>query len=190
MIRLAMPRSSALNVPNALCLVRIALTPLLVALLTVRSGPYIWAAAAIFLAAAITDVLDGRIARTTGQVSTLGILLDPVADKLLVAAALFWLVYVGRVPAWMAVLIVGREIAVTGLRAVAAAQGLIISASDFGKAKMVAQVTAITILLVATSPVALAFGLVALVLALVLALGSGADYLWKFMVRITHGRQG
>ncbi len=136
-----------MNLPNALSLVRIFLVPVLVVFLIVVPRPYNLTAAVVFLAAVLTDWLDGRIARSMRQVTTLGKLLDPVADKLLISASLISLVQVGRVPAWMAVLIVGREIAVTGLRAIAAAQGVIIVASDFGKAKMVAQVLAVTLLI-------------------------------------------
>jgi CDP-diacylglycerol---glycerol-3-phosphate 3-phosphatidyltransferase len=185
-----MARPNVLNLPNVLCLVRILLAPFLIVLLIARSGPYTLAAAALFLGAAVTDWLDGRIARRTGQVSVVGQLLDPVADKLLVTAALFALVQVDRVPAWMAVLIVGREIAVTGLRTVAATQGLIIAASEFGKVKMVAEVVAITLLILATSPAVWIAGMVALSVALVLALGSGVDYFWRFLVRVVHGREG
>jgi CDP-diacylglycerol---glycerol-3-phosphate 3-phosphatidyltransferase len=185
-----MQRSKNVNLPNALSLARIVLAPLLIVLLIARSGPYTMAGAILFLAAAVTDWLDGRIARTTGQVSTMGQLLDPVADKLLITAALFALVQVGRVPAWMAVLVVGRELAVTGLRAFAAAQGVIIVASDFGKAKMVAQVVAVTLLIVAPSPAVRTLGIAALAVALALALGSGADYFWKFLARAWSGREG
>jgi CDP-diacylglycerol--glycerol-3-phosphate 3-phosphatidyltransferase len=179
-----------LNLPNALSLVRIVLAPFLMALLIARSGPYTYAAASLFLAAALTDWLDGRIARTTNRVSTLGQLLDPVADKLLIAAALIALVQVDKAPAWMVVLIVGREIAVTGLRAIAAAQGVIIVASEFGKAKMVAEVVAVSLLILAATPLVRTAGVVALAVALALALGSGLDYFWRFVARTLQGREG
>ena len=179
-----------MNLPNALSLVRIVLAPFLMALLIARSGPYTYAAAGLFLAAALTDWLDGRIARTTNRVSTLGQLLDPVADKLLIAAALIALVQVEKAPAWMVVLIVGREIAVTGLRAIAAAQGVIIVASEFGKAKMVAEVVAVILLILGATPLVRTAGLVALAVALVLALGSGLDYFWRFVARTFQGREG
>ena len=179
-----------MNLPNALSLVRIVLAPFLMALLIARSGPYTYAAAGLFLAAALTDWLDGRIARTTNRVSTLGQLLDPVADKLLIAAALIALVQVEKAPAWMVVLIVGREIAVTGLRAIAAAQGVIIVASEFGKAKMVAEVVAVILLILGATPLVRTAGLVALAVALVLALGSGLDYFWRFVARTFQGRAG
>ena len=179
-----------MNLPNTLSLFRIVLAPFLMALLIAKSGPYTYAAAGLFLAAALTDWLDGRIARTTNRVSTLGKLLDPVADKLLIAAALIALVQVEKAPAWMVVLIVGREIAVTGLRAIAATQGVIIVASEFGKAKMVAEVVAVILLILGATPLVRTAGLVALALALVLALGSGLDYFWRFLARTFQGREG
>ena len=107
-----------------------------------------WLALAIFLVAAATDLLDGYLARRWGQVTTIGTLLDPIADKLLISSALISLVQVNAVPGWMVILIVGREFAISGLRSIAAAEGYTIRASDLGKTKMVAQVTAISFLLV------------------------------------------
>jgi len=107
-----------------------------------------WLALAIFLVAAVTDLLDGYLARKWGQVTTIGTLLDPIADKLLISAALISLVQVHAVPGWMVILIVGREFAISGLRSIAAAEGYTIKASDLGKTKMVAQVTAISFLLI------------------------------------------
>ena len=104
-------------------------------------------AAAIFLAASMTDLLDGYLARKRGQVTTLGTLLDPVADKLLISSAFISLVQLQVVPAWMVVIIVGREFAVTGLRSIASAQGFTIDASELGKMKMVTQVATITLLI-------------------------------------------
>jgi CDP-diacylglycerol--glycerol-3-phosphate 3-phosphatidyltransferase len=146
-----------MNLPNALTIARIFFVPLLVAVLvaenvTVRVGGITitneWLALAIFLIAAATDLLDGYLARRWGQVTTIGTLLDPIADKLLISAALISLVQVSAVPAWMVILIVGREFAISGLRSIAAAEGYTIKASDMGKTKMVAQVTAISFLLV------------------------------------------
>jgi len=146
-----------MNLPNALTIARIFFVPLLVAALveenvTVHAfGVTItheWLALAIFLVAAITDLLDGYLARKWGQVTTIGTLLDPIADKLLISAALISLVQVHAVPGWMVILIVGREFAISGLRSIAAAEGYTIKASDLGKTKMVAQVTAISFLLI------------------------------------------
>src|SRR6266545_6845718 len=104
-------------------------------------------ALAILLVAAGTDLLDGFLARRWGQITTIGTLLDPIADKLLISAALISLVQVHAAPAWMVVLIVGREFAVSGLRGIAAAEGYTIKASELGKTKMIAQVVAISVLL-------------------------------------------
>src|SRR5713101_10186284 len=145
-----------MNLPNSLTIARIFFVPLLVAVLVAESvsirilGVTItneWLALAIFLVAAATDLLDGYLARRWGQVTTIGTLLDPIADKLLISAALISLVQVRAAPAWMVILIVGREFAVTGLRSIAAAEGYTIKASELGKTKMIAQVVAISFLL-------------------------------------------
>ena len=146
-----------MNVPNLLTLLRIFFVPLLVAVLLQEDltveihGVTItneFLALAIFLAAAATDLLDGHLARRLGQVTTVGTLLDPIADKLLISAALISCVQVQLLPAWMAIIIIGREFAVTGLRGIAAAEGYTIKASELGKTKMVTQVVAISLLLV------------------------------------------
>jgi CDP-diacylglycerol--glycerol-3-phosphate 3-phosphatidyltransferase len=146
-----------MNLPNLLTLLRIFFVPLLVAALvqedlSVRAGGIEvtneFLALAIFLTAAATDLLDGYLARRWGQVTTVGTLLDPIADKLLISAALISLVQVGAVPGWMAILIIGREFAVTGLRSIAAAEGYTIKASDLGKTKMVFQVMAISLVMI------------------------------------------
>lgn len=145
-----------MNVPNALTLLRIFFVPLLVAALvqetrTVRLGGYEFStelfALTVFLCAASTDLLDGYLARRWKQITTVGTLLDPIADKLLVSSALIALVQVGIVPAWITILIVGREFAISGLRSIAAAEGYVMKASDFGKIKLVTQVIAISMLL-------------------------------------------
>jgi CDP-diacylglycerol--glycerol-3-phosphate 3-phosphatidyltransferase len=143
-----------MNLPNALTILRIFFVPLLVAALVQEKYPGLqlawltvpqeWLALAIFLAAAATDLLDGYLARRWKQVTTIGTLLDPIADKLLVSAALISLVQVRVLPGWMAILIIGREFAVSGLRSIAAAEGYTIRANDLGKTKMLAQVVAIS----------------------------------------------
>src|SRR5438067_12600861 len=126
-----------MNLPNALTILRIFFVPLLVAALVqengaVRIGSVLftkeWLALAIFLTAAGTDLLDGYLARRWKQVTTIGTLLDPIADKLLISAALISLVQVRALPGWMAILIIGREFAVSGLRSIAAAEGYTIRA--------------------------------------------------------------
>jgi CDP-diacylglycerol---glycerol-3-phosphate 3-phosphatidyltransferase len=173
------------NLPNTLTLVRIFLVPFLVVFLIANAEPRNYPAAAIFIAAVLTDWLDGRIARSRRQVTTLGQLLDPIADKLLIAAALISLVEIGRVPAWVATIIVGRDIAITGLRGIAAAQGLIIAASQLGKYKMGAEVVAVIFLILdpGTSRlpgVPLSVGGLAVGGAVVLSVVSGIDYFARF----------
>src|SRR5450631_2550514 len=147
-----------MNIPNALTILRIFFVPLLVAALVQETvwfqvdGVRVtndWLSLAIFLVAAGTDLLDGYLARRWRQVTTIGTLLDPIADKLLVSAALISLVQVRVLPGWMAVLIIGREFAVSGLRSIAAVEGYIIKASDLGKTKMFSQVVAISCMLLA-----------------------------------------
>ena len=133
------------NLPNSLTLFRIFLVPILVViLLTKFEGKELWGVA-VFLVAALTDVLDGWIARRRGQVTHLGMLLDPLADKLLVSAAFISLVEEHIAPAWMVVIIIGREFAVMGLRSVASTQQIVIAASMWGKGKMLSQVIAISL---------------------------------------------
>ena len=145
-----------MNLPNALTLSRIFVVPLLVAvLLTPFSEDWLGVprhllAASLFLIAAFTDYLDGHIARRRQQVSRLGQLLDPIADKLLISAALISLVENRLAPAWAVVIIIGRELAVSGLRSIAAADGLVIAASRMGKFKMAAQVSAIAMLILSS----------------------------------------
>ena len=174
-----------LNLPNKLTLARIFLVPFIIVFLIAGEKVPNYTAGAIFLAAVLTDWLDGRIARSTKQVTTLGKLLDPIADKLLISTALISLVQVGRAPAWMVVLIVGRELAIMGLRTIAASQSIIIHASDFGKYKMLAEVAAVTLLILDWPPrVAILaippFGLLCLWAAMVLSIFSGVDYFLKF----------
>jgi CDP-diacylglycerol--glycerol-3-phosphate 3-phosphatidyltransferase len=137
-----------MNLPNALTIGRIFLVPVVVAVLLtkeVRTWAISWAflGASLFLAAALTDLLDGYLARRRKQVTTLGRLLDPIADKLLISAALISLVQLGIAPAWMVVIIIGREFAVSGLRSIAAHEGFSIAVSTLGKGKMVTQVAAV-----------------------------------------------
>ena len=175
-----------MNLAIQLTLVRILLVPLVVVFLISTEWIHSLLAAVLFAAAATTDWLDGLIARRRRQETTLGKLLDPVADKLLVAAALISLVQVGRVGAWIVVLIIGREFAVTGLRGIAAAQGLVISASDLAKYKTAFQYVAVTLLILEKNvPLALEAEYLylsrgALGAALILTVVSGIDYFIRF----------
>ena len=177
------PLSSQLNWPNKITLVRIFLVPLLLVFLISPAGWHPVIAATIFLVAAFTDWLDGHVARSTNQITRLGQLLDPIADKLLVTAALVSLVGRQQVPAWMVVIIICRELAVTGLRAMAADQHIIIAADVFGKYKMVCFIIA-ALLLMLNLPTLDVPGLIILSLGTALSVISGIDYLRKYLVKI------
>jgi len=135
------------NVPNSLTLLRIVMAPLLVVvLLTEFPDKEIWGLV-IFLIAALTDALDGMIARRTNRITVTGAMLDPIADKLLMSAAFISLVELGLAPAWMVTIIVGREFAVTGLRFIALERNVPISANAWGKAKTTTQIIAVSLLI-------------------------------------------
>jgi CDP-diacylglycerol---glycerol-3-phosphate 3-phosphatidyltransferase len=168
-----------LNLPNLLTGIRLACIPVLVGLFYVPIEYHQWLAALTFLIASATDLLDGYVARRREQITNLGKLLDPVADKLLVMAALLLLVEAGKLWAWVAILIIGREIAVTGLRAMASARGTVMAAEGLGKFKMLFQVIGITFLFLSDPHVhgsLWMIGTVALALAVLLALISGGQY--------------
>jgi CDP-diacylglycerol--glycerol-3-phosphate 3-phosphatidyltransferase len=178
-----------MNLPNALTVGRIFLVPLLVVvLLTKFEGRLILGmrkelvGAAIFGIASLTDVLDGYLARRRKQITTLGQLMDPLADKLLITAALVSLVQMDLAPAWMVAVILGREFAVTLLRSIAYARGMVIPASNLGKIKMIAEVVAVLLLILGGEQLREFFiaGTIALWIALVSATISGVDYYRKF----------
>ncbi len=170
-----------MNFPNTLTLFRIFLIPLLVVVLLTRGqNSELWGVA-ILLGAAMTDWLDGYWARTRRQITTLGVLLDPIADKLLISAAFISLVQLDLAPAWMVVIIIGREIAVQGLRIIATAEGFTVAVSDLGKLKMVLQVCAAAILIPAHRfPELLPAGTLALWLVMLSALVSAVRYFAEF----------
>ncbi len=171
-----------INLPTKITLLRILLVPFLLAFLIAPSRLNALVAALIFGAAALTDWLDGHLARSTHQITTLGKLLDPIADKILLAAGLIPLVGLERVPAWMAAIMLIREFAVSGLREIAAAEQVIIPASSMAKAKTFLQILAILFLILHYQTWPLTFhtvGLALLTLSLILSLVSGVDYYQK-----------
>ena len=169
------------NLPNALTLLRIFLVPFLVVVLLTKFTGREYAGLAIFLVAAITDFFDGYIARKRNQMTRLGALLDPIADKLLISGAFISLVELQYAKAWMVVIIIGREFAVTGLRAIAAQQGVTIAASPLGKGKMISQVVAISLLILGHELGEFLFiGNLALWVVMLFALASAVDYFVKF----------
>jgi CDP-diacylglycerol--glycerol-3-phosphate 3-phosphatidyltransferase len=182
------------NLPNSLTLVRMFLVPLLVVvLLTEFESPRILGVsrallgAAIFGLASITDWLDGYLARRRRQVTWLGQVLDPIADKLLTSAAFVSLVQLDLAPAWMVALIIGREFAITGLRSLAYTKGITIPASRLGKIKMASQVTAILLLILGWGPMPwlAPLGQVALWVVMVAAVVSAVDYYRRFVTLTT-----
>jgi CDP-diacylglycerol--glycerol-3-phosphate 3-phosphatidyltransferase len=183
-----------MNLPNLLTLLRIFFVPLLVAAL-LSEDLFHWLSAfgipkelfglAVFLAAAATDLIDGYLARRWGQITTVGTLLDPIADKLLVSSALVALVQIDRVSAWVVILIIGREFAVSGLRSIASAAGFTIEASDLGKTKMASQVTAIALVIGGIHwPALAAFGGWAMWAVVAFGMVSAADYFRKFWYKV------
>jgi CDP-diacylglycerol--glycerol-3-phosphate 3-phosphatidyltransferase len=172
-----------LNLPNLLTLLRILLVPVLVVALGTEAEGGQEIAAAVFVIASLTDGLDGYIARSRQSITTFGKVMDPVADKLLIAAALITLVSLDRLDAWVAMLIIAREFAVSGLRIAAGQQGVVIPASALGKVKTIVQSAAV-LALIAASNVDAAW-VQALVYAMVLTtIVSGADYFLNFRRRI------
>jgi CDP-diacylglycerol--glycerol-3-phosphate 3-phosphatidyltransferase len=175
-----------LNLPNSLTLLRIFLVPFLVVVLLTKFDGRETVGLLIFLVATATDFLDGWLARRRGQITTFGTLLDPIADKLLISAVFISLVELGLAPAWMVVVIVGREFAVSGLRAIASGQGIVIPASGWGKAKMLSQVLAASLLILALRhEMFIVPGKVALWLVVIVALASGTQYFLRFLQRVT-----
>lgn len=179
--------AKVLNLPNILSLVRVFLAPLVLLFLSVRiSGtvpflgflekdPPAWGdvlAGVVFVIAALTDSLDGYIARKRRLVTTLGKFIDPLADKVLVIAAMIALVELHRIPAWIVLVIITREFVVTGLRLVAAAEGVVIAASKGGKLKTVFQIVALTMLILKIPG-----GMILMWIAMVLTVWSGMEYL-------------
>lgn len=177
-----------MNLPNALTLSRIFLVPLLLVVLLTGRFPErdLWGFV-VFMAAALTDYFDGYLARKRLQITTLGILLDPIADKLLISAAFISLVDLKLAPAWMVVVIIGREFAVSGLRSIASAEGFNIDASTLGKYKMFTQVACVSCLIVGNRyPETFIFrtGQLLLWLVVVLAIVSMAQYFQRFWSQV------
>ena len=208
------------NIPNTLTLLRIFLVPLLVVVLLTPPWTTAWlkhqleegsslqwlvglsewlstwreiVAVVIFLVAAATDWLDGFLARRRGKVTTLGKLLDPIADKILTVSAFISLVELRVAPAWMVVVIVGREFAVSGMRSIAATRGIVIDASPWGKLKTVTQVVAITLLILTNTLERWVrfgnLGKAALWIVMIIAIYSMVEYFARFAKSVDLGRE-
>jgi CDP-diacylglycerol--glycerol-3-phosphate 3-phosphatidyltransferase len=176
-----------LNVPNFLTVLRILLVPVIVVALLAETPNGDTLAAVVFAVAAFTDGLDGYIARSRGSVTTFGKLMDPIADKLLIIAPLVLLVSVDRIAAWVAMVIIAREFAVTALRMVAAERGVVIAAGPLGKLKTILQVAAIFALIAVQSSPAWVDLLVYLAVAVTVV--SGADYFFGLRKRLEDERR-
>jgi CDP-diacylglycerol---glycerol-3-phosphate 3-phosphatidyltransferase len=176
-----------LNLPNALTLLRILAVPVVVVALLGETPDGDELAAAVFALAALTDGLDGYFARSRGSVTTFGKLMDPIADKLLIVAALVSLVSLDRLAPWVAMVIIAREFAVTVMRVIAAERGIVIAASWLGKAKTVLQIAAVIALIAANPAPAWVDGLVYLAVAATVI--SGADYFFGLRRRIEAERE-
>ncbi len=178
------------NAPNILTAFRIALVPVLIVFLLSSFRGHEWMALGVFLLAMLTDTVDGVLARRTNAVTELGQLLDPIADKLIMTAAFICLVGTGHVPAWVAVIIIGRELAVTGFRAIAASKGIIIPASWPGKVKVQLETVAIALLIPGRVILGQWFIIpqIVLGLAVVAALYSAGLYFVRYGPRLVGGK--
>jgi len=175
-----------MNVPNFLTLVRIALVPVLILFLLSAFRGHEFAALSVFLVASLTDTVDGFLARRNNKITTLGQLLDPIADKILITSAIICLVQSRAIAAWMAIIIIGREIAVTGLRAIAASKGVVIPASWPGKIKMTLETITISFLILGKGILGKLsiVGDIGLWLVLASAVYSAGDYFIKYGPRL------
>jgi len=180
-------RQKILNLPNGVTIIRIVAIPIILLLLFTSGQAYKVITALLFLFVAGTDTLDGYLARRRGMVTTLGKFLDPLADKLLIVTALIALIPARGIPFWMVIVIVGREIAVTGLRGIAVSQDMVISASPLGKYKTVFEVASIFFLIFDGNLFPIDFyqvGIVFLWVAMGMAIISAVDYFNKFLKSI------
>lgn len=171
-----------MNLANKITLIRVLLVPIFMVVLYLDYTYATYIAAAIFAIAALTDTLDGYIARSRNLVTNFGKFVDPLADKVLVAAALISLVEFGKVPAWVVIIIITREFTITGFRILAASEGVTIAASSLGKIKTVTQLVAIISILINNFPFNLInfpFDMVMLYISLFFTVLSGIDYLYK-----------
>lgn len=163
-----------MNLANKITILRIILVPVFLFFIAIKIPYGTQLATLVFIIAALTDTLDGYIARSRNQVTKFGKFLDPLADKLIVTAALISLVELEQLSTWLVMIIIAREFAITGLRAVAASEGIVIAASNWGKAKTVTQIIAIIAALMN-----IPYNNILIILAVVITIISGIDYIYK-----------
>jgi len=182
-----------INLPNAISILRLCMIPVLFLLLLDPGLVMSLALAALFIVAALTDLLDGYIARRYQITTTMGKLLDPIADKLVVNTAMILMIPIGRIPAWIVAMIVIRDFAVDGMRSIASLEGVVIEASLLGKRKTLCQIHAVSALMIhyplfGFGPNAHAVGMVILYIALFMTVISGVDYFLKFYQQVIKKR--
>ncbi len=178
-----------MNLPNKLTLLRVIMIPFFVVCLLWDQGQnqtMRWIAALIFIAASLTDMLDGKIARKYNLVTNFGKFMDPLADKLLVCSALICLIELGQIPAWMVIVIIAREFIISGFRLIASDNGVVIAASYWGKFKTTFQMLAVILLIFDLKPLQTIADLCVWA-ALILTVVSLADYIWKNRGILTEG---
>jgi len=163
-----------MNSPNKLCFFRLFLVPMVLLVLYSEINYSVYIATVIFIIAAITDVLDGYIARSRKLITDFGKFIDPLVDKILVVSVLVYLVYIQTIPDWMVIIIIAREFAVSGFRIISASRGIVVAASKLGKFKTQSQIIAVIFALLE-----LPFYLWIILFAVILTVISGADYIWK-----------
>lgn len=171
-----------MNIANKITLLRIVMIPIFMILMLVKFPFHMEVALAVFLIAALTDKLDGHLARKYNLITDFGKFMDPLADKLLVTGAFVILIQLGRIDAWIVFIILAREFAITGLRSIASAQNIVIAASNFGKLKTVSQIVAICILMLNNFPFSLLnlpVDIIAIYTTLIITILSGLDYFSK-----------
>lgn len=171
-----------MNIANKITMLRILLVPVFMVLMLVKIPYHMELALAVFLLASLTDKLDGHLARKYNLITDFGKFMDPLADKLLVTGAFVVLIQLGRIEAWIVFVILAREFAVTGLRSLAAAQNVIIAASNYGKIKTVTQIVAIVVLLLGNYPFSLLhipMDIILVYITLIITVLSGFDYFGK-----------
>lgn len=171
-----------MNLANKLTVIRILLVPIFLVFIALNTSLGTILATIVFVVASLTDKLDGYIARSRNQVTTFGKFMDPLADKLLVTSALVSLVELQVIPGWVAMIIIAREFAVSGLRTLAASEGIVIAASNWGKAKTVIQIVAIIAGLVTLSYnswIIKIITMISMALAVIITIISGLDYFYK-----------
>lgn len=180
---IAPDKKDVFNLPNTISMIRIGVIPILFVLLSAPGPVLSLIIALLFIAAAVTDLLDGYIARRYQIVTTMGKFLDPIADKLIVNTAMIMMIPIGRIPAWIVAIIIIRDFTVDGIRSIASSEGMIIQASPLGKQKTLCQIFAVSALMIHYPFIgadAHIIGMIILYIALTLTITSGIDYFIKF----------